>query len=159
MLPEKPTRMVIMIVGDISAGKTSMLIKYAMGIFPTHYMPLIIDSYSAEVEVKGKRYSLHLNDTGGEEPFWSPRSDIFLICFRVDSPTSFEGIRDKWVPQVRHYSDAPFVIVGTQIDLRDDSVETSETRPLVSTEEAETRIRTRGCYICRVLVADREWFR
>ncbi|KAF7344546.1 Cell division control [Mycena sanguinolenta] len=142
MLLDKPIRMVT--IGDTSVGKTSMLVTFSLGTFPANYMPLIIDTYSADVKVKKETYWLQLVDTAGEElymeekAFWSPRPDVFLICFRVDSLTSFESIRDNWVPKVRHYSAAPFVIVGTQTDRRDESViENTGNQRMVTTEEAE----------------------
>jgi cell division control protein 42 len=55
---------------------------------------------------------------------------------------SLENIRDKWVPEVRHFCpDVPFIIVAMQIDLRDDSEVVkrlaSEKQRLVSTQEGE----------------------
>jgi GTPase SAR1 family protein len=54
---------------------------------------------------------------------------------------SLENIRDKWVPEVRHFCpDVPFIIVAMQIDLRDDSEVVKlagEKQRLVSTQEGE----------------------
>ncbi|GMT33861.1 hypothetical protein PFISCL1PPCAC_25158, partial [Pristionchus fissidentatus] len=49
-------------------------------------------------------------------------TDIFLVYFSVFSPSSFENIKHKWVPQIAHFcsNTARFIIVGTQVDLRDD---------------------------------------
>ena len=50
-----------------------------------------------------------------------PQTDVFLICFDVTSPASFENVREKWFPELsRHCPGVPCLIVGTQIDLRDD---------------------------------------
>lgn len=46
---------------------------------------------------------------------------MFLVCFSVTSPASFENVKEKWFPEVRHHCPGvPCIIVGTQIDLRDD---------------------------------------
>lgn len=46
---------------------------------------------------------------------------MFLVCFSVTSPASFENVREKWFPEVRHHCPGvPCLIVGTQTDLRDD---------------------------------------
>jgi hypothetical protein len=43
------------------------------------------------------------------------------VCFSVTSPASFENVKEKWFPEVRHHCPGvPCLIVGTQIDLRDD---------------------------------------
>ena len=39
------------------------------------------------------------------------------------SPSSFENVKEKWVPEITHHCQkTPFLLVGTQIDLRDDAV-------------------------------------
>ncbi|CAG8822232.1 5720_t:CDS:1, partial [Gigaspora margarita] len=54
-------------------------------------------------------------------PLSYPDADVVLICFSVTSPASFENVKETWVPEVRHYCPGiPYLIVGTQIELRDD---------------------------------------
>lgn len=37
------------------------------------------------------------------------------------SPASFENVKEKWLPEVHHHCPGvPCIIVGTQIDLRED---------------------------------------
>jgi cell division control protein 42 len=81
---------------------------------------------------------------GGEDydrlrPLSYPQTDVFFICFQVTCPASFENVRDKWVPEVRHYCpDVPFLIVATQIDRRDGSETLArEKQRAVTTEEGE----------------------
>ena len=46
---------------------------------------------------------------------------MFLICFSIISPASFENVRAKWYPEVSHHCpNTPVVLVGTKLDLRDD---------------------------------------
>lgn len=50
-----------------------------------------------------------------------PQTDVFLICFSLVSPASFENVRAKWYPEVRHHCPhTPILLVGTKLDLRDD---------------------------------------
>ena len=49
------------------------------------------------------------------------QTDVFLICFSIISPASFENVRAKWYPEVSHHCpNTPVVLVGTKLDLRDD---------------------------------------
>ena len=54
-------------------------------------------------------------------PLSYPQTDIFLICFSIVAPASFENVKEKWVPEIQHHCPGvPFLLVGTQADLRDD---------------------------------------
>jgi GTPase SAR1 family protein len=50
-------------------------------------------------------------------------TDVFVVCFSVVEPSSFLNIAEKWAPEIRQYMpNIPWILVGTQIDLRDDAV-------------------------------------
>ncbi len=82
---------------------------------------------SASRRIGDEPYTLGLFDTAGQEdydrlrPLSYPQTDVFLVCFSVTSPASFENVREKWFPEVHHHCPGvPCLIVGTQVDLRDD---------------------------------------
>lgn len=113
------------IVGDGAVGKTSTLLSYTTNGMPDDYLPTVFDNYAASVMVDGKPISLGLWDTAGQEeydrlrPLSYPQSDVFLVAFSIDSRTSFENARAKWIPEVKHYCPGvPIVLVGTKVDLR-----------------------------------------
>lgn len=54
-------------------------------------------------------------------PLCYTSADVFLLCFSVVSPSSFQNVGEKWVPEIRcHCPRAPIILVGTQSDLRED---------------------------------------
>ena len=132
-------------------------------------LPQVFDNYAVTVMIGGEPYTLGLFDTAGQEdydrlrPLSYPQTDVFLVCFSVVSPSSFENVKEKvsrtrgawlvqvthplppsslhpplalplspmaaagavgrqWVPEITHHCQkTPFLLVGTQIDLRDDA--------------------------------------
>lgn len=115
------------VVGDGAVGKTCLLISYTTNKFPAEYVPTVFDNYAVTVMIQGEPYTLGLFDTAGQEdydrlrPLSYPQTDIFLLCFSITSPSSFENVKEKWVGEIKHHCPTtPFLIVGTQCDLRDD---------------------------------------
>jgi len=82
-------------------------------------------------------------------PLSYPQTDVFLVCFSVTSPASFENVKEKWFPEVHHHCPGvPCLIVGTQVDLRDDSqviekLARQKQRPVTS-EQGERLARELG---------------
>ena len=78
-----------------------------------------------------------------------PSDRCFLVCFSVTSPASFENVKEKWFPEVHHHCPGvPCLIVGTQVDLRDDTavlekLQRQKQRPIAS-EQGERLARELG---------------
>jgi len=116
------------VVGDGAVGKTCLLISYTTNKFPSEYVPTVFDNYAVTVMIGGEPYTLGLFDTAGQEdydrlrPLSYPQTDVFLVCFSVVNPSSFENVKEKWVPEILHHCQkTPFLLVGTQVDLREDT--------------------------------------
>lgn len=68
-----------------------------------------------------------LYDTAGQEayarlrPLSYPDTNVVLICFSVDSPTSAANVTEEWNPEIRHFCGlCPVILVACKIDLRTD---------------------------------------
>jgi GTPase SAR1 family protein len=114
------------------------------------YVPTVFENYISLVQLEnGKSVELALWDTAGQEdydrlrPLSYPETDVVLICFAIDQPTSFSNIQDRvsiikgltwvckclwltnfsillqWLPEVIHFCEKiPLILVGMKIDLR-----------------------------------------
>ena len=115
------------VVGDGSVGKTCLLISYTTNEFPFKYLPTVFDNYAVTVTIGEEPYTLVSFDSRQTEYerlrlLSYPRTDVFLLCFSTVMPSSFENVREKWAPEIKHYCPkTPFLLVGTQIDLREDA--------------------------------------
>lgn len=81
-------------------------------------------------------------------------ADVFVVCFSVVKPDTFFQVQRRWLPEIQqHAGDKPFLIVGTQADLRDDPEVISDLRAKgqrpISFREAMSLARRVGsaCYV------------
>ncbi|XP_070498357.1 ras-related protein Rac1-like [Chironomus tepperi] len=115
------------VIGDAFVGKTCLLITYSTKAFPGDYQPTIFDNYSTYMKYHDQTVHLLLWDTAGHEdyerirPIAYPQTDVFLICFSLISQDSFDHVKSKWLPEIRHHCPhTPIILVGTKLDLRSD---------------------------------------
>lgn len=151
------------LVGDGSVGKTCMLISYTSDKFPTEYVPTIFENYSAQVSVDGKKVTLSLWDTAGQEDYGElrqlsyPQAHVFIIVFAVTEPSSLENALKKWWPELHEKNPhAPKIIAGNKIDLRDESLVENHKNVHVMKSTAEKACLDKGCkYLeCSALTQD-----
>ncbi|WAR18629.1 CDC42-like protein [Mya arenaria] len=150
------------VVGDGAVGKTCMLVSYATNKFPSEYVPTVFDNYAGQMFREADVPLLPCSETRAyrNEDYDRlrvlayPDTDVFVVCFSVVAPTSFENVEEKWAPEVHHYrEDTPFILVGTQVDLRDNFYELQrlqKNRQKPVTYEMGIRLANRigaNCYV------------
>ena len=107
--------------------------------------------------VDGKPINVGLWDTAGQEdydrlrPLSYPQTDVFLICFSVISPVSFENIKPKWYAEIQHHApNTNIILVGTKSDLRGDpSVEeklAARGMKPITYEQGQQLAKELGCF-------------
>jgi len=118
----------LVVIGDGAVGKTCLLISYANNRFPEDYIPTVFDNYVVNLTAGDKNIELGLWDTAGQEeydrlrPLSYANANVFLICFSLVNPVSFENVSAKWYPEVMHFCpEVPQILVGTKLDARSDT--------------------------------------
>jgi len=139
-------RVKIVAVGDGAVGKTSMLIAFSKGTFPTEYVPTVFENYTKQMkrDKDNSNILLHLWDTAGQEdfdrlrPLSYPGADLIILAFSTVMASSLESVKQKWAPEVNHFvPDSPYFLVGTKVDLRDEKKKDNGEFSPVTTEEGE----------------------
>ena len=127
------------VVGDGNVGKTCMLIRYTTNVFPEEYCPTVFDNFAVNDMFGEVPYTLGLFDTAGQEdydklrPLSYPQTDVLVIVFSLDNPTSFSNVGAKWSLEVQnHCKNVPIILVGNKSDLSSD-------------QETISRLRNKGC--------------
>ncbi|EKE41294.1 Rho family GTPase [Entamoeba nuttalli P19] len=115
----------IVMVGDGAVGKTALCSTFVNNQFPQDYIPTVFDNFSRLETVDGEQVTMSIWDTAGQEeydrlrPMSYPDTNILIICFAIDSKSSFVNIAQRWIPEIKHFCpDVPFLIVATKSDLR-----------------------------------------
>ncbi|XP_032900771.1 ras-related protein Rab-42 [Amblyraja radiata] len=117
----------IILLGDSTVGKSSLLKRFTGGTFSAVQDPTVgVDFYARLLEVEpGCRIKLQLWDTAGQERFRSITRSYFrnsvggLLLFDVTNRHSFENVRE-WLKEVDAHvfpNKTIFVLVGHKSDL------------------------------------------
>ncbi|KAG8807234.1 GTP-binding protein Rho1, partial [Serendipita sp. 400] len=124
----------LIVTGSSSSGKTCLLLRYCMNLYPDIYIPPVMDNMQINFPVFSRLVTLNLWDIevsncdfGGRlRPLSYIGASVVIICFRIDNPDSLFDVPEIWVSEVRHYTrdtKAPILLVGCKMDIRADPAE------------------------------------
>ncbi len=121
---EKEISLKIIILGDSNVGKTSILLKYVDGYFPTIYVATIGVEYKVKkITINGVDINLHIWDTAGQERFRSitksfmQNADGIIYVYDITQRESFNNLK-TWIRESDQATQGfKKIIVGNKIDL------------------------------------------
>ena len=127
----------IIVVGDPSVGKTTLIRKYTTGAFQKDYIATLGAQFSNyEENLEGKKVRMFIWDLAGQETFEFMRHKFYkgssgaIIVFS-HAPKELESFNriEKWLNELKKYcGDIPIALFGNKVDLVDEN-------ELVSNEE------------------------
>ncbi|EGN95592.1 hypothetical protein SERLA73DRAFT_186692 [Serpula lacrymans var. lacrymans S7.3] len=137
-----PKRTKIVLLGDQSVGKTSLITRFMYDTFDNTYQATIgIDFLSKTMYLEDRTVRLQLWDTAGQERFRSlipsyiRDSSVAIVVFDITNRQSFLST-SKWIDDVRSErgNDVIIVLVGNKADLSDKRQVTLEEATAKSTQ-------------------------
>ena len=116
----------IVVMGDVSVGKTSILTQYIKGTFDQFNESTIGAAFlSKQLKSKsGEQVNLEIWDTAGQErydsllPMYYRGANVLLLVFNLNDPISFNNLRTRWLQTAENHTLDPLVfIIGNKSDL------------------------------------------
>lgn len=120
----------LLMVGDSSCGKTSLVLRFDQNVFSTKFVTTIgVDYRDKMVKIEGAPMRLQLWDTAGQERFRSltsnffGRADGFVLCYDLSNRPSFDHVIG-WMRDIKTRAppDCDIVLCGNKSDLDADRV-------------------------------------
>ena len=118
----------LLIIGDSTVGKTSILSRYTNGDFNPHYLATVgLDFFKKDEVFDGKTIRIKIWDTAGQERYKSLTQGYFrnaegiMIVYDVSNLVSFENLK-YWIQSIKTHIDIdkgeiPAIIIGNKIDI------------------------------------------
>ena len=114
----------ILILGDSSVGKTTLLLKYVDGYFPTIYVATIgVEFKVKKININGIDLNLQIWDTAGQERFrgitknFIKGADGIIYAYDITKKSSFENLKN-WIFQSEESAEGfKKLIIGNKSDL------------------------------------------
>jgi len=121
---QSPQAIKIIIIGKVSVGKSSLLLRYVDGVVSHHPATIGIDSKIKKISYKGQQYRLELWDSAGHERYrtivynYFTHSEAAMVVFDITDLPSLEDAA-VWMQQIMLHcgQDIPIALVANKCDL------------------------------------------
>lgn len=120
----------LVMVGDSSVGKTSLIARAIHDKFDHEHMSTIGAAFSKYISTyEDGICEIQLWDTAGQErynsllPMYFRGMDLALVVFDYNDMRTFKRITDHWIPQILKHTDKEnylIFIVGNKVDMVSD---------------------------------------
>jgi small GTP-binding protein len=135
----------VVLVGDMSVGKTNIIAKYLKNDFSEDYKTTIgVEFHSKIAKVEGHVVKAQIWDTCGQERFKSITDSYYrgakgaFVVYDITRKNTFESV-DSWISALRSAADKNLniIIIGNKSDLEDQrQVETEQGEEKAQNNEA-----------------------
>ena len=135
----------LLVIGDTSVGKTSLITRYTNGTFKDEYLATVgLDYYSKEEIINNKTINIKIWDTAGQERFKALTQSYFrnaegvMLAFDVTKSESYDNLKD-WIVSIKKNLEGkniflPLIIVGNKIDMEESREVEKESAEQFATE-------------------------
>ena len=122
----------IIVIGDPSVGKTSLLTKFATNQFKEQYLPTVgVNIVKEQVEIKDGEKEVLINlllwDVAGQPQFYMLHRPYFngadgvMLIFDITRSSTFSNINNWWSTCVKFgLSSTSRLLIGNKADLKDE---------------------------------------
>jgi small GTP-binding protein len=135
----------VVLVGDMSVGKTNIIAKYLKNDFSEDYKTTIgVEFHSKIAKVEGHVVKAQIWDTCGQERFKSITDSYYkgakgaFVVYDITRKNTFESV-DSWISALRSAADKNLniILIGNKSDLEDQrQVETEQGEEKAQNNEA-----------------------
>jgi len=117
----------LLLIGDSSVGKTSLLLRFCDNTFQEGTVNLTsVDFKTKNVTIDGKNIQLQVWDTAGQERFRTITSSFYrgahgvIVVYDISEQATFNNVK-LWMQEIQRYASAGVckMLVGNKMDLAD----------------------------------------
>ena len=128
----------LLIIGDSTVGKTSILSRFANGTFNSNYLATVgLDNFTKDETIDDKNVRIKIWDTAGQERYKALTKGFFrnaegiMIVYDVTNQESFENLKN-WIQSIKDnmgndfLERIPVLIIGNKIDSDEREIKTED---------------------------------
>lgn len=117
----------LLLIGDSSVGKSSLLLRFCDNTFQEGTVNLTsVDFKTKNLTIDGKAIQLQVWDTAGQERFRTITSSFYrgahgiIVVYDISDQATFNNVK-LWMQEIQRYASAGVcrMLVGNKVDLSD----------------------------------------